>query len=142
MLMRYFRERHAFRAFVTACALLGLGCGGGSEGHDTGAVSLALDGTVGSFDRVSRQNMHGYACNPANPTTAATVHFFGVGFVPLGTGLANFNREDAVGTACGGNVAHGFRVQTPAALLDGLDHWIYAYFDAAHTRPLPGSPIL
>ncbi len=86
---------------------------------------------IGSLDATSCTAIMGWSCDADNFSATIQIHVYKDG--PFGQGTfvssteANLARESAVGSACGGNVNHGFSLSTPASLKDNLPHSIWAY---------------
>lgn len=86
----------------------------------------------GFLDLATCNTIEGWACDADNYSTPLEINFYkdgpaGEGGTIIGSTRAERQREEAVGSACGGNRNHGFLFNTPETVKDDLTHSIYAY---------------
>ena len=70
-----------------------------------------------------------YASNltSVNASTPCFIHDNTTRICLCGNGIANHVRESSVAARCGGSAYRGFHIPTPAELLDGKQHNLYAF---------------
>jgi hypothetical protein len=105
------------------------------------------DTPKGNLEYASCDIFAGWTCDSTDYSTAIDVYFYKDGEIgtgtPLGSTIANKQREQAVGDSCGGNRNHGFVFITPNSVKDNQQHTIYAYANdipSGNKVQLSGSP--
>lgn len=103
---------------------------------------------IGWLDGADTNVLFGWVCDPGDPSRSLDVHFYATGTHGtgachregteeacfIGGGRANVDRPD-VAAACG-SAGHGFRIPTPAYVVDAYPHKIYACRATGQTDPL------
>src|SRR5262249_45943629 len=135
--------KQAFQGTLAIGALLlsvlaAQGCAA-TDREQVASVTAALTLPLGQLERVTRLNIHGWACSPSSRSSPINVYCTD-GSTAIRSASANWRREQFIGWQCGQNVAHGFQFPTPYSLLDGANRQISVYYDAAHTQPIASSP--
>ena len=117
------------------------------SGSSTGNFALTQM-PKGSFDWVDEHCsiVAGWTCDPSNYNEALEVLIYDgpakYGYI-VATGIANLERENAVGEKCGGNNFHGYFIELPDSVKDGKRHDFHVYAVNIPKGPRPqlqGSP--
>jgi hypothetical protein len=93
-------------------------------------MGLGSQPPIGAFDAASCGAIRGWAQDPDEPEAAisALLYFDGQPSDPDNTGvqvLADRHRDDLCMSL--GSCAHGFEIEVPRSLRDGLEHTVYAF---------------
>ena len=113
---------------------------------------------VGALDHISLAWIEGWACNLQDTNQNITVQIFATGLNPIssshciqyagatlcrcGSVTAQHLREQGVANRCAGAAWKGFHLKTPATLLDGVSHDVFAFTTTNGTAAsVLGSPL-
>eukprot|EP01052_Picozoa_sp_SAG31_P023881 SAG31_NODE_1996_length_6700_cov_4.398424_2_plen_568_part_00 len=118
-------------------------------------VARGTNVVAGALEHVSLAWIEGWACNPLDTAQNLTVDIYasavertgsshcvqraGATLCHCGTAVARHLREQGVATQCAGTAWKGFHLETPPALLDGVQHNVFAFTGADSASPL-GAP--
>ena len=121
-----------------------------NAGACAGAASAAR--VAGALEHVSLAWIEGWACNPLDTAQNLTVEVYasamkrtgssdcvqhaGATLCHCGTAVAQHLREQGVANQCAGTAWKGFHLETPTALLDGVQHNVIAFAGADRTSLL------
>lgn len=105
-----------FSSECNGCCWPEAGAGGSAGGGGDKSPKGYLDGA-------NCNQIAGWACDADDYNTALEVEVYADG-VKAGSGLADKQREEAVGSQCGGKRNHGYVLNTPESLKDNQTHEI------------------